>query len=99
MIRARILAAGLFAGIIGWLAAVGSDLPAQPQAAPQAGLQAAPAGPVKGPDLFKSREGKSGWKVILPGNKPLATPAVADGKLFLGGGFGSHEFYGFDAVN
>src|SRR5262249_23158123 len=37
--------------------------------------------------------------VTIPGNRPLATPAVAHGKLFLGGGFGSHEFYAFDAKN
>jgi outer membrane protein assembly factor BamB len=28
----------------------------------------------------------------------LATPAIADGRLFLGGGFGSYEFYAFDSV-
>jgi outer membrane protein assembly factor BamB len=27
----------------------------------------------------------------------LATPAVFDGKVFLGGGFGSYEFYALDA--
>ena len=26
----------------------------------------------------------------------LATPRIVDGKVFLGGGFGSHEFYAFD---
>lgn len=40
---------------------------------------------------------RKGWKVTFPGNRPLATPAVVDGKVFLGGGFGSHEFYAFDA--
>jgi Ca-activated chloride channel family protein len=49
------------------------------------------------PEPFTSKEGKKGWRVTIPGNRPLATPAVADGKLFLGGGFGSHEFYAFDA--
>jgi outer membrane protein assembly factor BamB len=39
-----------------------------------------------------------GWKVAIPGNRPLATPAVADGRVFLGGGFGSYEFYAFDAA-
>ncbi len=33
------------------------------------------------------------WKVTIPGNRPLATPAIANGKVFVGGGFGSHEFY------
>jgi outer membrane protein assembly factor BamB len=39
-----------------------------------------------------------GWKVTIPGNHPLATPALADGRVFLGGGFGSYEFYALDAV-
>jgi Ca-activated chloride channel family protein len=47
---------------------------------------------------FTVNGGKKGWKVRLPDGRPLATPAVADGKVFLGGGFGSHEFYAFDAV-
>jgi Ca-activated chloride channel family protein len=49
------------------------------------------------PVAFTSKEGKKGWKVVIPGRRPLATPAVVDGKVFLGGGFGSHEFYAFDA--
>jgi Ca-activated chloride channel family protein len=48
---------------------------------------------------FRSKDGgKKGWKVVIPGKRPLATPAVVDGKVFLGGGFGSHEFYAFDAA-
>jgi len=47
-----------------------------------------------------AREGlfgnKKGWRVKL-GPQPLATPAIADGKVFIGGGFGSYEFYCFDA--
>jgi outer membrane protein assembly factor BamB len=38
-----------------------------------------------------------GWRLRLPGGLPLATPAVAGGRVFLGGGFGSYEFYTFDA--
>ena len=57
-----------------------------------------PPAKVEGPTTFTSKEGKKGWKVVLPGRRPLATPAVADGKVFLGGGFGSHEFYAFDAA-
>ncbi|HEY3964913.1 MAG TPA: PQQ-binding-like beta-propeller repeat protein [Planctomycetaceae bacterium] len=49
-------------------------------------------------ELFKSPDGKhNGWKVKLSGGRRLATPAFAEGKLFLGGGFGSHEFYALDA--
>jgi Ca-activated chloride channel family protein len=51
------------------------------------------------PVPFTTRDGtKKGWKVTIPGSHPLATPAVADGKVFLGGGFGSHEFYALDAA-
>jgi outer membrane protein assembly factor BamB len=39
-----------------------------------------------------------GWKVTIPGGRPLATPAVVNGQVLLGGGFGSYEFYAFDAV-
>src|SRR6185436_10439032 len=39
------------------------------------------------------------WKVSLPGSHPLATPAYAEGKLYLGGGFGSCEFYCLDAAS
>jgi Ca-activated chloride channel family protein len=57
----------------------------------------APTAPVGDPVAFTSKEGKKGWKVVIPGNRPLATPAVVNGKIFIGGGFGSHEFYAFDA--
>jgi Ca-activated chloride channel family protein len=53
--------------------------------------------PAGAPEAFTSKEGKKGWRVVIPGGKPLATPAYADGKIFLGGGFGSHEFYALDA--
>ena len=33
----------------------------------------------------------------IPGGRTLATPAVVDGRVFLGGGFGSYDFYAFDA--
>jgi Ca-activated chloride channel family protein len=56
-------------------------------------------GQVGDPVAFRSKDGgKKGWKVVIPGNRPLATPAVVDGRVFLGGGFGSHEFYAFDAA-
>jgi len=51
------------------------------------------------PVPFHSKDGKfSGWKVAIPGGRPLATPAVVAGQVFLGGGFGSHEFYALDAA-
>jgi len=49
---------------------------------------------------FTTPEGRlKGWKTPVPGGRPLATPAVVDGRIFLGGGFGSHEFYAFDALD
>jgi outer membrane protein assembly factor BamB len=59
-----------------------------------------PAPRIAPPQPFTTNGGKrKGWKVTIPGNHALATPAVVDGKLFIGGGFGSHEFYCFDAVS
>jgi outer membrane protein assembly factor BamB len=47
---------------------------------------------------FQSEDGAiRGWKVTIPGGRPLATPAVAGGLVFLGGGFGSYHFYALDA--
>ena len=71
------------------------------QAVPQQAANRRDAEPPKVPDPepFQSKDGKiKGWKVVIPGNHSLATPAVVDGKVFLGGGFGSHEFYAFDAL-
>jgi outer membrane protein assembly factor BamB len=50
------------------------------------------------PEAFTTRDGRSGWAIRIPGNRPIATPAYADGKIFVGGGYGSHEFYAFDAT-
>lgn len=54
------------------------------------------------PEAFKTTDGRGGWVVRIPGNRPIATPAFAkvDGRamLFVGGGYGSHEFYAFDAA-
>src|SRR5215207_9195976 len=49
------------------------------------------------PAAFKTSDGKEGWVVRVPGGRPLATPAYSNGTLFVGGGYGSHEFYAFDA--
>jgi len=49
------------------------------------------------PASFGTPDGKTGWVLRLPGNRPIATPAYADGMLFVGGGYGSHEFYAVDA--
>lgn len=47
------------------------------------------------PTLFKL--GVQGWIVRIPGARALATPAYANGNLYMGGGYGSHEFYCFNA--
>jgi Ca-activated chloride channel family protein len=46
---------------------------------------------------FTTTDGRKGWKVKLPGQRILATPAVSGDLVLVGGGFGSHEFYAFDA--
>ena len=43
---------------------------------------------------FGSRQG---WRVALQPGRAVATPAVAHGLVLVGGGFGSHDFYAFDA--
>ncbi len=66
---------------------------------PPQGRPSRPADPME-PVPFRPRDGRiGGWKVTIPGGRPLATPAIAEGKLYLGGGFGSHEFYAFDAIS
>ena len=48
---------------------------------------------------FKTANGWDGWQVDLPGKFQLATPCVVDGMVYIGGGFGSYEFYAFDATS
>jgi Ca-activated chloride channel family protein len=69
----------------------------QTQQAQQNVRRAQPA--IADPVPFRSPDGKvTGWKVTIPGGRTLATPALANGRVFVGGGFGSHEFYAFDAA-
>jgi len=49
------------------------------------------------PQPVKFKSGRSGWKVQIPGNRPLATVAYEDGLIFIGGGYGSYEFYALEA--
>jgi outer membrane protein assembly factor BamB len=54
---------------------------------------------VEPPLAFMSKDGRiRGWKASIPGGRPLATPAVVGDRVFLGGGFGSYEFYALDAA-
>lgn len=45
-----------------------------------------------------SPDGRRGWCVRMPGGRALITPAVSGGRVFIGAGFGSHEFYALDAA-
>jgi Ca-activated chloride channel family protein len=53
------------------------------------------------PGTFATTDHREGWAIRIPGNRPIATPAYAQidgrGMLFVGGGYGSHEFYAFDS--
>jgi outer membrane protein assembly factor BamB len=99
----RALALFLFAVLCGLLQAQQKEQQ-QPQTpnSPPNQVQQIRGGPppqVADPTPYTSKDGKiKGWKVVIPGNRALATPAVVDGKVFVGGGFGSHEFYAFDAA-
>src|SRR5215211_3353587 len=57
--------------------------------------------PKQGSDLkpipFQTADGRQGWTINLPGQRPIATPAYWNGMVFVGGGYGSHEFYAFNA--
>ncbi len=48
------------------------------------------------PTAFRTPDGFAGWRVTFGGGRALATPAVVGGRVFIGGGFGSHEFYALD---
>lgn len=51
------------------------------------------------PTPFKPSPTKlKGWVIQLPGNHPICTPAYYHGKLYVGGGYGSYDFYAFDAT-
>ena len=54
--------------------------------------------PVGKPEPFKTDNGIKAWRVKILGDRPLATPVVVSGILFVGGGFASHEFYALDAA-
>lgn len=72
--------------------------PTQPAPAPSALLKSRGETPLSDPVPFAGDGVRRGWKLVFPGQRPLTTPAVVDGRLFLGGGFGSHDFYALDAV-
>lgn len=89
------LAAALAALLALSLPAAASPPPAQGQRG--GSVQALPTKELAA-QPFTAPSGQRGWKVRLPGGRALATPAVVDGTVFVGGGFGSNEFYAFDAA-
>jgi Ca-activated chloride channel family protein len=62
---------------------------ALPHPTPEAGANA----------KFDFDGGKRGWITALPTRELLTSPAYADGRLFLGGGFSSHQFYALAAFS
>jgi outer membrane protein assembly factor BamB len=79
-----------------------AQLPAMPHALPIPLEHATPVhlpkptAPLK-PVPFTATPKLKGWVIEIPGNHPICTPAYASGKLYVGGGYGAHEFYCFDA--
>jgi Ca-activated chloride channel family protein len=51
------------------------------------------------PEIVCGEDGRLGWRVRLPGGRPLSTPALAGGLVLIGGGFGSHDFFAFEAAS
>jgi Ca-activated chloride channel family protein len=49
------------------------------------------------PEKVVYASGRKGWKLQIPGNRPLATVAYENGLIFVGGGYGSYEFYAIEA--
>jgi len=47
-------------------------------------------------DPSATTRSSSGFVVQFPSRTPVPTPTIADGRLFVGGGFSSKEFYCFD---
>jgi len=53
---------------------------------------------VSPPEAFNDRStGFNGWRIRLDPNRAVPTPAISDERLFVGGGFGSFEFYSINA--
>jgi len=61
------------------------------------GSESLEANPELSHQTFTSSDGRKGWKVKVQRPLPLPTPAVSSGKVYIGGGFGSYEFYALDA--
>ena len=52
----------------------------------------------QGPAAFRdATTGFAGWRVTLEPGRAVPTPAVDRDRIFVGGGFGSYDFYAFDA--
>jgi outer membrane protein assembly factor BamB len=62
-------------------------------AAPPSPTRRERAFPLQLKNVKVENRGQSQIRVKLPSNQAPLTPAVADGKIFVGGGFNSNEFY------
>ena len=50
------------------------------------------------PEAFDDRNtGFKGWRIHLNQTRAVPTPAISTARLYVGGGFGSFDFYAFDA--
>jgi len=49
------------------------------------------------PTTFTTAAGMSGWTTQLPNGDALATPAVLNGRVYVGGGFTTYDMYALDA--
>lgn len=50
-------------------------------------------------EAFRCRDyGFKGWRAHIPSRRGIPTPAVSEGRVFVGGGFGSHDIYALDAA-
>src|SRR5262245_7481590 len=55
--------------------------------------------PVHSPTAFHDdTTGFNGWRIVLGPGCGVPTPALGGGRLLVGGGFGSYDFFAFDAA-
>ncbi len=90
-LQAQPVALGFFGGAGGAGASVGSPGPFRPGHGTLVEL------PIPDPVGFVTPEGRPGLRLPLGEGRPLQTPAVAQGKVFLGNGFGATGFFALDA--
>jgi Ca-activated chloride channel family protein len=58
-----------------------------------------PRPPRGGNARFNVQDGRRGWITAMPTDQLLTTPAFGNGKIYLGGGFASQQFFAFNAYS